>query len=41
MIKIKCNLNDLENYSGVYIFKNIINGKCYIGSTVMTLKKNE
>ena len=39
MIKIKCNLENLNNCSGVYIFRNTINGKCYIGSTVMTLKK--
>lgn len=39
MIKIKCNLENLNNCSGVYIFRNTISGKCYIGSTVMTLKK--
>lgn len=39
MITIKCDLNNLNNCCGVYIFRNTINGKCYIGSTVMTLKK--
>lgn len=39
MIKIKCNFTDLENCTGVYIFRNTINNKCYIGSTVMTFKR--
>jgi group I intron endonuclease len=39
MIKINCNKHDLENCTGVYIFRNTKNGKCYIGSTVMTFKK--
>ena len=39
MIKIKCLQEKFENCTGVYIFKNKINGKCYIGSTIMTFKK--
>ena len=38
-MKIKCNENDLKNCCGVYIFKNLIDNKCYIGSTVMTFEK--
>lgn len=39
MIKIKCNKQDLQTKQGVYVFKNIINGKIYVGSTVMTFEK--
>ena len=39
MIKVKCSQENFENCTGVYIFKNKINGKCYIGSTVMSFKK--
>lgn len=39
MIKINCKIEDLDNCQGVYIFKNTKNGKCYIGSTVMTFRK--
>lgn len=39
MIKINCDIEKLNNFQGVYIFKNVKNGKCYIGSTVMTFRK--
>lgn len=39
MIKIKCDLNDLKTKQGVYIFRNTVDNKCYIGSTVMTFEK--
>lgn len=38
-MKIKCCENDLKTCCGVYIFKNLIDNKCYIGSTVMTFEK--
>ena len=34
-MRIKCNLSELEE-TGVYIFRNIVNNKCYIGSTIMS-----
>jgi group I intron endonuclease len=39
MIKIICDKSNLDTCSGVYIFRNTVNNKCYIGSTVMTFKK--
>ena len=38
-MKIKCCENDLKTCCGVYIFRNLIDNKCYIGSTVMTFEK--
>lgn len=38
-MNIKCNTNDFKTKCGVYIIRNLVNGKCYIGSTVMTFEK--
>lgn len=37
-MQIKCNLNDLEK-TGVYIFRNTLNNKCYIGSTIVSFQE--
>lgn len=37
-MNIKCNESDLVK-TGVYIFKNNVNNKCYIGSTVVSFEK--
>lgn len=41
MIKIKCLQEKFENYTGIYYQKNKINGKCYIGSTVMAFMRKQ
>lgn len=37
-MNVTCNENELE-LTGVYMFKNILNDKVYIGSTTMTFKR--
>lgn len=39
MIKILCNQADFKTKTGVYVFRNIINRKIYIGSTVTSFEK--